>query len=87
MFNIKPKVRPPMPTIILNDVRKEIKTVVEPYYEDFGCDEFDEKVNAAIADGYKLTKRTVIVPHNEREKTFFYAELEKINLVELSQHI
>lgn len=57
----------PIPT------RKEIKTIAESH-----CVEFDNKVNAAITDGYKLTKRTVIVPNNEGEKTFFYAELEKI---------
>lgn len=72
MFNIKPKVRPPMTPLILSDERKEIKTIV-----DFYPDDFDDAVNEAIADGYKLTKRTVIVPNNEG-KTFFYAELEKI---------
>lgn len=72
MINIKPKVRPPMPPLILTDVRKEIKTIAEFY-----CDDFDDKVNAAIADGYKLTKRTVIVSHNEKETILFYAELEK----------
>lgn len=56
----------PIPT------RKKIKTIAEFYN-----DEFDNKVNAAIADGYELTKRTVVVPHNEKETILFYAELEK----------
>ena len=82
MIKIKPKVCSPMPPLILTDVRKEIKTIAESH-----CVEFDKKVNAAITDGYKLTKRTVIVPNNEGEKTFFYAELEKNSLIELNQSI
>lgn len=43
---------------------------------------FDEKVNAAIAEGWVLNRRDVVLPHNSDTKTFLYAELSKVVITE-----
>ena len=70
MLNTKKPLK--RPEIILPP-KKHIMTVAEFY-----ADNFDEKVNNLIDNGYTLIKREVIVPNNEREETYFYAELEKV---------
>lgn len=52
----------------------EIKTIRKQldYVEDF-----DKEVNAALADGWKLTKREVLVPPTDDKYIMAYAELEK----------
>ena len=52
----------------------EIKTIRKQldYVEDF-----DKEVNAAMADGWKLTKREVLVPPTDDKHIMVYAELEK----------
>lgn len=75
-MNIPKHKTPPMPRpTIKQPTTKEIKTIAEFY-----TNTFDDKVNAAIADGYILTKRTVITPNNSRERTYFYAELERTRI-------
>lgn len=75
MKNIpKPRKRPSMPGVmIVTPPKKHIATVA-----DFFTDNFDEKVNNLIDNGYTLIKRELINPNNAKEKTYFYAELEKI---------
>lgn len=57
---------------------KQIKTVVNRL--DNSAD-FDNEVNAALKDGYKLTRREVINPNAQNNSRFtyimLYAELEK----------
>lgn len=54
---------------------KQIKTIIKQY-----ADEFDEVVNAALAEGWTLTRREVLPPF-EGERFYvvqkLYAELER----------
>lgn len=54
---------------------KQIKTIIERY-----ADNFDKAVNAALAEGWILTKREVLPPF-EGERFYaeqkLYAELER----------
>lgn len=40
-------------------------------------DDFDQEVNAAIADGWELVRREVIPAHSADQVTYLYAELER----------
>lgn len=58
---------------------KQIKTITYPLNR---AEEFDNEVNAALADGWELTKRAVLGPSPTQDKTIIvyavcYAELEK----------
>ena len=61
---------------------KEIKTVITPLYK---ADEFDQQINNLIANGWKLTHRsiTTIQDINEAYNIYniptLYAELERYN--------
>ena len=70
----KPSKRPRMPEAIMLTPPKKCIATVKDRFED----NFDKRVNDLIDSGYILTKRELIIPNNEGEKTFFYAELEKI---------
>lgn len=56
----------------------EIRTITKKLTE---TETFDTEVNQAIADGWRLRKRSVIIPQtqpaNGSEKVMLYAELER----------
>ena len=56
----------------------QIKTIKNRFDN---AEQFDKDVNAALAAGWKLTKREVIIPQAQSESTtihtMLYAELEK----------
>ena len=58
---------------------KQIKTIF--YKIDF-YEKFDREVNEALADGWELKRREVIVPHVADRYTLLYAELEKSTITE-----
>lgn len=58
---------------------KQIKTIYDPELESF-----DDKVNAALADGWEMTKRACFLVGAEH-LPFFYAELEKEIITEAEQ--
>ena len=66
---------------ILTPPKKHIATVAEFY-----TDDLDEKVNDLIDNGYTLIEREVITPNNELEKSYFYAELEKLFSIKLDRN-
>lgn len=60
----------------------QIKTIK---YQLDAAKTFDEKVNAALADGWKLTKREVLPPADLGDRVAFrmlYAELEREEITE-----
>ncbi len=65
----------------LTPPKKHITTVAEFY-----TDDLDEKVNDLIDNGYTLIEREVITPNNELEKSYFYAELEKLFSIKLDRN-
>lgn len=40
-------------------------------------DDFDKEVNAALAEGWELTRRDIIIPQTANKYTMLYAELER----------
>ena len=67
----------------------EIKTIICQLNYSY---EFDDDVNQAIADGWILSKRSVITPHQPNDGrtkyyTMLYAELYKPDVVELPEPI
>lgn len=62
----------------------QIKTIKRPFNH---MDSFDEEVNAALAEGWRLTKRAVIGPYQIETDAFnvwimLYAELERYVITE-----
>ena len=58
---------------------KQIKTIVIRLSS---AEEFDRRVNAAIAEGWTLVKREPLIPHSGDKYTMLYAELEKGSITE-----
>lgn len=61
---------------------KQIKTIK---YQLDAAEAFDEKVNAALAEGWTLTKRELLPPADLGDRVAFrmlYAELEKETIAE-----
>ncbi len=57
----------------------EIKTI---WSELVNSDQFDDKVNAALAEGWELVRRDVLPRRVERGETLLYAELERMTELE-----
>lgn len=57
----------------------EIKTI---WGELVNSDLFDDRVNAAIAEGWELVRREVLPRRTERGETLLYAELERMTEAE-----
>lgn len=53
----------------------EIKTI---FIKIDDCEKFDERVNEALAEGWELVRRDVLVPHISDRYTLLYAELERV---------
>ena len=53
----------------------EIKTIFRKIDE---SEIFDDRVNEALADGWELVRRDVLVPHVSDRFTLLYAELERV---------
>lgn len=53
----------------------EIKTII--LNADY-AEKFDNKVNTALADGWELVRREVIIAQTEKQCTGLYAELAKL---------
>lgn len=53
----------------------EIKTIFTKIDD---CGKFDERVNEALAEGWELVKRDVLVPPVPDRYTLLYAELERV---------
>ena len=51
-----------------------IKTIWQPISKQLT---FDDEVNEALSDGWKLLQRKIITPHTGSLYTILYAELEK----------
>lgn len=73
-----PELEEPQEPEILQELElrklKEIKTIAHNI--DYS-QEFDERVNRALAAGWTLVKRAVIVSQTPNTKTALYAELER----------
>lgn len=61
----------------------QIKTIVDRLED---ADQFDNEVNAAIAEGWMLKKREVLLPRSQSEsltaRIALYAELERVVITE-----
>lgn len=53
----------------------EIKTI---FIKIDDCEKFDKLVNEALAEGWELVRRDVLVPHVSDRFTLLYAELERV---------
>lgn len=53
----------------------EIKTIFTKIDD---CEKFDKRVNEALAEGWELVRRDVLVPHVSDRFTLLYAELERV---------
>lgn len=53
----------------------EIKTI---FTKIDSCEVFDKRVNEALAEGWELVRRDVLVPHVSDRFTLLYAELERV---------
>lgn len=66
---------------------KQIKTITERLGD---AESFDKMVNEALQDGWRLTKRKVLMPRAQGGERFtfimLYAELEKEDIPERERH-
>ena len=53
----------------------EIKTIFTKIDD---CEKFDKRVNEALAEGWELVRRDVLVPHVPDRYTLLYAEIERV---------